>query len=406
MKEGSGLLNMMPLVREMRRRAQNIYRAARGHRLAAKVQKPSPPQDITVLLHHSRSARLRQVPPGAKVICSAGCAGTWYFDWVENCYGRLDRHIGVEYYTPKPEQLPNNVEWVENTVSDMSAVGDNSCDLIFSGQNLEHLWPEEVIGFLLESWRVLRAGGTLVIDSPNRELTEPLNWSHPEHTVELTFDEARQLVTLAGFDITGSYGVWLCRDPKSGSILPFKADDETSGWSVPERLILASKYPSDSFIWWLEATKSARNPDRKRVESLMSDIFDRAWPERIQRLKSLVGRKEHRADGDWIVCEEGESGVMLFGPNMPLKMGNYRVSFCIKATTFEDSDQPIARCEVIAGDEPLVSLDIQSCDPAEGPISLEFRLSKLTFGMKFRCLSLGVGRVECWRGIVLDKIGD
>ena len=75
----------------------------------------------------------------------------------------------------------------------MSEVGNASCDLVFSGQNLEHLWPDEVSGFLLEAARVLRPGGHLVVDSPNRLLTAPLNWSHPEHTIELTLAEVAKM---------------------------------------------------------------------------------------------------------------------------------------------------------------------------------------------------------------------
>ena len=95
--------------------------------------------DASVLLHQSRSAFLRRMPAGAGILLSAGCAGNWYFEWVERCYGRVENHIGLEYYTPKPDRLPANVTWIANTVSDMSDVATASCDLVFSGENLEHL---------------------------------------------------------------------------------------------------------------------------------------------------------------------------------------------------------------------------------------------------------------------------
>ncbi|WP_457302600.1 methyltransferase domain-containing protein, partial [Phyllobacterium sp. P5_D12] len=146
----------------------------------------SPLLDVSYLMHDSRGALLRGMPSGAQRLLSAGCAGKWYFDWIEQTYGRVQEHLGIEYYMPKPEGLADNVTWITNTASDMSGVDDASCDLVFSGQNLEHLWPEEVSGFLLEGARVLKPGGHVVIDSPNRLLTAPLNWSHPEHTIELT----------------------------------------------------------------------------------------------------------------------------------------------------------------------------------------------------------------------------
>lgn len=38
-------------------------------------------KDINHLLHDLRSAHLRRMPR-AEVMLSAGCAGTWYFEWI------------------------------------------------------------------------------------------------------------------------------------------------------------------------------------------------------------------------------------------------------------------------------------------------------------------------------------
>lgn len=122
----------------------------------------APIKDINHLLHDLRSAHLRRLPEISGSMISAGCAGTWYFDWIAKQTGFTGRHVGIEYYTLKPHDLPTNVEWIENTVGDMNGVNAASCALVFSRQNLEHLWPEEVIGFFLESARVLEPDGRLV----------------------------------------------------------------------------------------------------------------------------------------------------------------------------------------------------------------------------------------------------
>lgn len=168
---------------------------------------PPTPVDVNMLLHRSRGALLRQMPVGAERLLSAGCAGLWYFEWVSQCYGPVQEHWGIEFYTPKPEGLPSNVTWIANTAGNMEAVGDASCDLMFSGQNMEHLWAEEVAGLLVEAARTLKPGGTLVVDSPNRGITEQITWSHPEHTIELTVPEIREMMRLAGFDITKEAGI-------------------------------------------------------------------------------------------------------------------------------------------------------------------------------------------------------
>jgi hypothetical protein len=97
----------------------------------------------------------------------------------------------------------------------------------------------------------LKQGGHLVLDSPNRSLTTPLNWSHPEHTIELTLAEITALMRVAGFNITATRGIWLCRDARTGAVLPFDPNQPTPGWSITERLIVARDRPDDSFIWWV-----------------------------------------------------------------------------------------------------------------------------------------------------------
>lgn len=187
----------------------------RGLRLTRSM----PPQiDFNELLHGCRSALLRTMPRVSGTMLSAGCAGGWYFDWVAGCTGHTGRHIGIELFSPKPAGLPANVEWIANSVSDMRGVPDSSCELVFSGQNIEHLWPEETLGFLLESWRVLTVEGWLIVDSPNRLLTAPLGWSHPEHTIEFSPQEARRLLELGGFTVNALKGMWLCRDPQTGKL--------------------------------------------------------------------------------------------------------------------------------------------------------------------------------------------
>lgn len=283
--------------------------------------------DVNLMLHQSRSAMLRGMPPGAARLLSAGCAGTWYFDWIEQTYGRVPEHLGIEFFEPRPADLPDNVTWIANTASDMSAVPAASCDLVFSGQNLEHLWPEEVAGFVLEAARVLREGGHLVIDSPNRTITAAQTWSHPQHTIELTPDEAEQLVRLAGFDVTAMRGIWLCRDPRSGENLAFDPNIVDEHWSMPERMICAIGYPEHSFIWWLEAKRSPRAPDPEAVSALMADLFRRHWPERVQRLHSQPGHTiEASPEGNWVLSAPGQSSFALYGAYMPLKAGRYRVT--------------------------------------------------------------------------------
>jgi Methyltransferase domain len=230
----------------------------------------------------------------------------------------------------------------------MSDVASASCDLVFSGQNIEHLWPGEAAGFLAESARVLRSGGHLVVDSPNRALTAALNWSHPEHTVELTVEEITQLLNLSGFDVMKCAGLWLCRDPRTGRVLPFDANAPESEWTVTERLIAALDTPGNAFLWWVEARRNDRPPDQSTIADMLANIFREHWPERVQRLIVAQGRScEPRDDGVWITASAGEAGLVFFGPSMPLRAGCYRCSFQLRSTS--TADGPYAECEVTTG---------------------------------------------------------
>jgi SAM-dependent methyltransferase len=365
----------------------------------AQAPQPQPVHDFNLILHHARSALMRDMPPNAKRLVSAGCSGRWYFDWIEQTYGYVPEHLGIEYYSPKPDSLPDNITWIANTAGDMEAVADKSCDLLISGQNIEHLWPDDIADFLMESARVLRTGGTLCVDTPNRALTELLGWSQPEHTIELTAPEMRQLLDLAGFDVTKEAGIWLCRDPKTGRVLPIDPNTPEADWSVTERIFSAADKPEHSFIWWMESRRTERKPDREDLRKLLASIFAVAWPERIQRLVVLPGfETQQKADGEWIVVPRAHDGLVFYGPYMPLRAGCHRI-------TFEFEPDPtatatFARCDVAVGPEARI-LEQREVLPNETHVTFEVEVSELTFGAQFRCISIGRSGFSVRRHVTL-----
>lgn len=352
-------------------------------------------KDINHLLHDLRSAHLRRMPK-AHVMLSAGCAGTWYFDWIANQTKHTGRHIGIEAYSPKPSDLPSNVEWIANTVGKMDAIENGACDLVFSGENIEHLWPEEVIGFFLESNRVLAPSGWLIVDSPNRLMTSMLGWSHPEHTVELTPTEAANLASLSGFEVVKTVGIWLCQDPDTGRQLNFDPLSPDSQWSLPERVLAAEHHPDQSFIWWMEARKIGE-PQPDGLKKLMSQIFDEAWPERSRRFVSAVGTKSEVNGNKIVRCVPSESGPMVYGPYMPLKKGKHRAEFHVVAEGPNRHSAPVVRCDVVGagGREIVVQLPtINDLKQRDGLVGLDFALPDLEFGIQARCFALGGAAVE------------
>jgi SAM-dependent methyltransferase len=84
---------------------------------------------------------------------------------------------------------------------------DAAFDVVANLQVIEHLWDQP--GFVRECARVLRAGGRLLVTTPNR-LTfspgrdTPLN---PFHTREFAPDELRELLAAAGFAVPAMLGL-------------------------------------------------------------------------------------------------------------------------------------------------------------------------------------------------------
>ena len=266
--------------------------------------------DFNHLLHELRTVELRRLPAVDQVLLSAGCAGRWYFDWLDDCAGPFSHHIGVELYSPKPDDLPDDVTWISESASSMPTVDSGSVDVVFSGQNLEHLWIDDMVGFFLEASRVLRPGGLLVVDSPNRLAVEAIGWTHGQHTIEMTADEATGLMLAAGFEPREVRGLWNCRDQATGEWYDLAAPPgdiaEVLDRSVGRRPV------DDDFVWWIEAERvGAADPARLRSEIEL--LFDRLWTRRVNR---AAERLDESADAD----------VRYRTRGFPLFAGSYTVN--------------------------------------------------------------------------------
>lgn len=237
--------------------------------------------DFNHLLHELRTVELGRMVRADRVLLSVGCSDRSYFDWIERAHGPVAEHWGVELYRPQPSELPENVRWIVASASHMPSIADGSVDVVFSGQNFEHLSTDDLVGFLIETHRVLRPGGHLVIDSPNRLATSALHWRHPEHVVETSPSEAGALLDLAGFDVDSCRGQWLCIDEDS-SVLPLMPAPEDAAEFL-RRAVLATTAPERSFCWWIEASRSERTVDVDALRAHAEALIGRLWPERVTR---------------------------------------------------------------------------------------------------------------------------
>lgn len=362
--------------------------------------------DFNHLLHHLRGEELSQLPQNAGLFISVGCAGTWYFNWIQQkC--NPQHHVGIEYYSPKPDDLPPNVQWISNTAGDMSSISNEIGDILFSGQNIEHLWPEDIVSFLSESHRVLKPGGLLVVDSPNRLITKEQNWSHPEHILEFTPAEAKEIFEMAGFEVVALRGTWLCQDPETKQQLRFNELTNLTRWPLLKRIEVGKSSVDQAFSWWIEARKGTAMPDMPRVKAIVDKTFKVAWPERVNRLIALESDPIHLEGVEWLQSR-GRPGVIMFGPYMPLPAGSYEVRFSYRAQIpLPMPNSSILEFDVVDGNGlRLAERTVCAADYSEQNQSqtLRFVLRDTTFGIQFRAMALGDAPVACQRQILLRSL--
>jgi hypothetical protein len=357
-----------------------------------------PIHDFNIFLHELRTRAIREMPPGAKTFLSGGCAGLWYFDWIKQNYpGTITRHVGLEAYQARPDGLPAEVDWIPTTLGRMDGVGTEEVDLVFAGQTVEHIWPEEMTAFLAEAHRVLRRDGWVVLDSLNRRITRAAGWIQREHTVEYNTDEIVELLDLAGFEEVRVRGVWLCYDRDGHRHLPLDPGVTVPGWDYKRRVALASDRPEDCFVWWVEARRGGRRPDRTRLLARCQEIYDAVWPGVASRSSHLVGRLKGTGRNQLVYTAQGEAGFAKYGPHIPLRRGRHETTFAVGCP---------ADVGGVSADEVVCTLDVCSaggkktlarCQVAYGEVCtgrlkefvLPFQLHETEFFVESRILVTG-----------------
>ncbi len=197
---------------------------------------PRDPVRIRDALHYARCVLVRTELPAAEVIADLGGACT------ESIAGALlwmgyphpareitivdlppDRRLFAEKFHHLATETADWIEtdhtrvrYIHTAMTDLSALADNSLDLLWLGQSIEHITQAEARRVYVEALRVLKPGGYFCLDTPNRTITRlqsPLGYIHPEHKYEYRPAELADQLTQAGFVVKRVLGV--CPMPRS-----------------------------------------------------------------------------------------------------------------------------------------------------------------------------------------------
>jgi hypothetical protein len=286
----------------------------------------------------------------------------------------------------------------------MGDVASECADLMFAGQVVEHLWPEELAGFFCEAARVLKAGGRLVVDSPNEEIVRATGWHHPEHTIEFRPADARTLLDLAGFRVTKLVGHWLCRS-REGDVLPLvDLRFEGTPWPIERRVKEGRNSPEDCFSWWIEGRKE-RPPNAAAVMRFVANLWKCYGDRRIQCSMLTSAPEQTIVDGVPIATAPiGWKGWLMFGPYAPLPPGRTLIGFTLDPYVATESP---GRIEVFKAEDNQVFAEamLPPVKWSRHRFWLEVNLPITTFGLEFRLWTTGAARLTARVGVDLARVG-
>jgi SAM-dependent methyltransferase len=174
-------------------------------------------------LHASRCEFIMGLPPARRIVDLGGGHTTdsrgalvvlgYPYDFDELVVVDLppdDRHplYHSERFGPG-ETDRGKVRYEYRSMADLSFADDNSVDLVYSGQSIEHVTEADGDIVLQETLRILKPGGHMAIDTPNGRVCrlQQASFIDPDHKVEYTLDELRDKVTGAGFEVLTERGL-------------------------------------------------------------------------------------------------------------------------------------------------------------------------------------------------------
>lgn len=171
--------------------------------------------------------------------------GAGYGVFINNVVGAakyaLDHNPVIQQYAGK------DVRALVGECTDLAALRDGQCDVVFASNLLEHLTREQTERLLQESLRVLKPGGRLILLQPNFAYAYQNYFDDFTHLQIFTHRSLRDLLCVFGFEMEALYPKFMPFSMRQG--IP------VAGWLV--RLYLISPWKPMAGQMLLVARKPA-----------------------------------------------------------------------------------------------------------------------------------------------------
>ena len=116
------------------------------------------------------------------------------------CNIKAANKIAVDLNTETPKLLSKDIKFLNTSALDLSALPDNSIDIVFSSNFFEHLHTKDEMSCVLkESHRVLKKGGRYLSLQPNLKYIGEAYWDFYDHELPLTHLSAKEAFERADF---------------------------------------------------------------------------------------------------------------------------------------------------------------------------------------------------------------
>jgi SAM-dependent methyltransferase len=135
------------------------------------------------------------------VVLDVGCGSGEFLNHI-----RCAERIGVDRNVDSRDALLPTIKFHAGDVRDLFFQADESVDVVFTSNMLEHLPSKsDVERTLRESRRVLRAGGHLIAVGPNLRFLHGRYWDFWDHYTEITDRSLVELLENLDFEVVDVY---------------------------------------------------------------------------------------------------------------------------------------------------------------------------------------------------------